>query len=62
MVWPVMIPALVLSIVYLVLVSLFLGDIKEYKPASQMIIILAVSIIYLAGCFIYFSLKFPTLF
>jgi hypothetical protein len=27
-----------------------------------MIIILTVSIIYLVGCYVYFSLKFPTLF
>ena len=62
MVWPVMVPTFVLAILYLFLVALFLGDLKEYKAPSQMIIILTVSIVYLVGCYIYFSLKFPTLF
>ncbi len=61
-IWPVMLITVVLVIVYLLIVTVFSTDIKQYSAPAQVVIILVTSILYIIGYCIYFALKFPTLF
>ena len=60
--WTIMLITWILVFVYLITIAVFMNDIKEYSHAAQVIIVLAVSVVYIAGCYIYFVTKFPTLF
>lgn len=60
--WTIMLAAVLILIVYIILVVSVSDDLSKYHPVVQFVCMTTISLIYLFAAFIYFVLKYPTLF
>lgn len=60
--WTIMLAASIMIVVYLLFIVGSANEISQYHPVAQFLIILTISVIYVFAAFLYFILKYPTLF